>query len=170
MSRGPGTRKRATEDQEAQAQLLAEEFGSLTNAVYKTVLDNYMPVGHHHEGPVFTTLMVAEKLGVHRDHVSGSLKRLDHDEVRLCKQNKTHYFLQRRDTEPKQQSTTTETTDIDLSKTPAYVLESYQNGDKLVWIAGQVFFATPAALRTPAPTIPRPMSGHDIVQRHYGET
>jgi len=139
----PPERKNATEDENLKAMELAEEHGSLRTAVQKHILRVY--TDSRHSGPVFTTLEIAKDLGLNRNHVSSGMQNWTNEAWSLEHQNKTHYYLQRRVREapPLKEE---EHGPPDLNKIPAYVLESYEDGGKLVWIEGQLFYAKPARL------------------------
>ena len=149
MPRPPG-RKHATPEQDEKALELKDAYGSFKKAVYEYVLEDWRPAPGLDRGETFTTLDVAEKMGVHRAHVSGALGSWRHDEFELQHENKTRYYLerkpQRREETQQPPWTPPKSSPGGLTEVPSYVLQRNPDGSLVLWIDGGVYIAKPLNL------------------------
>lgn len=144
----PTGRKRATDEQDMKAQELKAAYGTFREAVRAYVTEMYRPQPGLDRGETFTTLDIAKRMEVHRDHVSGSISRWDDSEFDLVHENKTHYHLERKERKeaPPQQPpwTPPQSSPGGLSEVPAYILQRYTDtGSLMIWLDGQLYLAKP---------------------------
>ena len=144
MSRALG-RKDATPEQSAKAEEFKKSHGTFFAAVHAYVTEYWAPGPGVERGETFTTLDVAEKMGVHRSHISGALGRWRDERFELQHENKTHVYLERKPQrgEPQPPWTPPQSSPAGLTEVPSYILQRNADMSMVIWVDGKIYFAKP---------------------------